>query len=142
MGFGLLANATQGLGLDTGARLFRERGADIRDHLWIGDFNIVYELAVSELARTRAGIGFNFLSDAYGGEGGLNLTIGTDIFAGPVTFTGEADFGTLGDADLFHGRVTAALRCTGQLETFLGYDHLDIGGVEFSGILAGLRFRY
>jgi hypothetical protein len=29
-----------------------------------------------------------------------------------------------------------------HLEWFAGYDHLDIGGVQFRGVLAGLRFRF
>lgn len=142
MGFGFLANVTRGIGVDTGVRLFRERDTDFRDHLWVGDFNITYELAASQFMRTRAGIGVNFLADWYGSDAGLNLTIGTDIFMGRLTLTGEADLGTLGDTDLFHGRVSAALKCDEHVETFVGYDFVDIGGVEFSGILAGLRFRY
>jgi|GEM_PF-5433160 len=142
MGFGLLLNATKGLGIDTGARLFRERGADLRDHMWVGDFNVTYEFLATNVIRTRAGIGLNFLSDAYGGDAGLNLTVGSDLFLGPITFTGEADLGTIGDTDLFHGRVSAAFRCSDHLESFVGYDHLDIGGVKFAGLLAGVRFRY
>ncbi len=142
MGFGLLANATRGLGVDTGVRLFREKGSDFRDHLWLGDFNVTYELHASKHMRTRAGIGVNFLADGYGADAGLNLTAGADIFLGPLTFTGEADLGTVGDADLFHGRISAAFRCSDQMESFVGYDYVDIGGVEFSGLLAGVRFRY
>lgn len=142
MGFGLLANVTRGLGIDTGVRLFRERDTDFRDHLWLGDFNLTYELAASELMRMRAGIGVNFLADWYGSDAGLNLTMGTDIFLGPVTLTGEVDLGALGDTDLFHGRASAAWRCDQHVEAFVGYDYVDIGGVEFAGVLAGLRFRY
>lgn len=140
-GFGLLLNATAGLGIDTGARIFRESSDDFRDHLWLGDFNIVYELFPNEFVRTRAGIGFNWLSDAYGSDAGLNLTLGTELFAGPIIFTGEVDMGTLGDADLFHGRLTAAISNGDHVEFFAGYDFLDIGGTEIRGAVAGIRFR-
>lgn len=141
-GFGLLFNATGGLGIDTGVRIFREHDADFRDHMWIGDFNVVYELLPTEFARTRAGIGFNWLADRYGSEGGLNLTVGSDLFAGPLVFSGEVDLGTLGDADLLHGRVTVAARPGDHLEVFAGYDYLDIGGVEIRGVVGGVRFRF
>lgn len=142
MGFGLLVNATAGLGIDTGMRLFREQDADFRDHLWLGDINVVYELFPSETIRTRAGVGFNWLADSWGAEGGLNLTLGTELFWGSLVLSAEADLGTLGDADLFHGRATVAFRPQPHVEWFAGYDHLDIGGVAIRGAVAGLRFRF
>jgi hypothetical protein len=141
-GFDLLANATAGLGIDSGVRLFREQGDDFRDQLWIGDLNLVYELMPTEWIRPRAGIGFNWLADSYGAEAGLNLTVGADLLAGPLVITGEGDFGTLGDADLIHARVTAGWRQNQSLEWFAGYDHLDIGGVPIRGLVGGLRFRF
>ena len=141
-GFGLLLNATGGLGIDTGVRIFREPGDDFRDHLWLGDFNVTYELFPTEFIRTRAGVGFNWLADRYGAEAGLNLTLGSELFAGPVVFSGEVDMGTLGDADLLHGRLTASWRQGDHLEWFAGYDYLDVGGTEISGVVGGLRFRF
>jgi len=141
-GFGLLANVTGGLGIETGARKFWERDGDERDHMWIGDFNVVYELFPTEYVRTRAGIGVNWLSDSWGAEAGLNLTLGTELFAGPIIFSGEADLGTVGDAELFHGRLTASIRRGDHMDWFAGYDFLDIGGVEIRGVVAGVRFRF
>lgn len=140
-GFGLLLNATGGLGIDTGIRLFRENDAEFRDHMWIGDFNIVYEIFPTSFSRTRAGIGLNWLSDPFGREAGVNLTVGTDLFAGPLTFSAEVDLGTLGDTDLSHGRLTASIRPGDFVEWFAGYDYLNIGGTEIRGIVGGLRFR-
>lgn len=142
MGFNLLANATGGLGLDTGLRLFRERDQDFRDHLWVGDFNIVYELAPTQWIRPRVGVGVNYMADRWGAEAGLNLTVGADLFTGPITFTGELDLGTLGDSDLLHGKLTAGFRSSDHVEWYAGYDYLDIGGIEFQGVVAGLRFRF
>ena len=141
-GFGLLVNATGGLGVDTGVRMFRESGTDFRDHLWIGDLNITYELFPTNFMRTRAGVGLNWLSDSYGGEAGMNLTLGTELFAGRAIFSGELDLGTLGSADLLHGRLTASWRHSEHMEWFAGYDYLDIGGTEIRGVVGGLRFRF
>lgn len=141
-GFGLLMNATGGLGMDTGVRIFRESGADYRDHLWLGDFNIVYELFPTKCMRTRAGVGVNWLSDNWGGEVGFNMTLGTELFTEHVILSGEIDLGTLGDTDLFHGRLTASWRHSDHLEWFAGYDYLDIGGTEIRGVVGGLRFRF
>lgn len=141
-GFGLLANVTGGFGIEAGARKFWERDGDDRDHMWIGDFNIVHELLPTRYVRTRAGVGFNWLSDSWGGEAGLNLTLGTELFAGPIVFSGEADLGTIGDAELFHGRLTASIRRGDHMDWFAGYDFLAIGGVEVRGVVAGIRFRF
>ena len=141
-GFGLLFNATGGIGVDTSVRIFRERDADFRDHLWLGDVNLVYELFPTKFFRTRAGVGANFLADSWGAEAGLNLTVGSELFAGPLLFSGEMDLGTLGDADLFHGRLTAAIRQGDHVEWFAGYDYLDVGGTEIRGVVGGIRFRY
>lgn len=141
-GFGFLINATGGLGVDSGLRIYREADGDFRDHIWLGDLNVVYELFPTEFVRTRAGLGINWLADKYGAECGLNLTLGTDLFAGPIVLSGEVDLGTLGDADLFHGRLTAAVRPGEHLEWFAGYDFVDIGGTEIRGFVGGLRFRF
>ena len=114
-GFDFLANATAGLGVDTDIRTLRERDAYFRDQLWLGDFNIVYELFPSEYIRPRVGIGVNWLADDYGGEAGLNLTIGADMkLLSRLTLTTEADFGTLGDADFFHANASVGTPADGK----------------------------
>lgn len=142
LGFDLIANRHAGWGIETGIKLFQERDGAYRDHLWLGDFNIIYELFPTERFHPRAGIGVNWLADDVGAEAGLNLTLGFDAqLTEHFVVTGETDFGTLGDADLFHGRITAGLT-QGPVEWFAGYDHRDIGGVELKGLVAGLRFRF
>ena len=56
--------------------------------------------------------------------------------------SGALDFGTLGDADLFHGSATIGIMQTGHLEWFAGYNHLDVGGVRIRGVVGGMRFRF
>lgn len=142
-GFDLLANKTAGFGIDTSVRMHRERGYDFRDHLWLGDFNIVYELFPTKNIRPRAGIGVNWLADNFGGEAGLNLTFGVDATVWEkLKLTGELDYGTLGDADFLHARATVGYAVTENVEWFAGYDHIDISGVDIDGIITGMRFRF
>ncbi len=142
-GFDFLANATAGFGVDTDIRMLREHGVDFRDHLWLGDVNIVYELFPSEYVRPRVGIGVNWLADSYGSEAGLNLTVGADVqLLSRLSLTGEADFGTLGDSDFFHANATVGLQQSENVEWYAGYDYIDIGGLEIASIVGGLRFRF
>ena len=140
-GIGLLLQPTNSLGLEAAATLFRESGTAFRDHLWLGDVNLLFE-PVSGDVRLRLGIGLNWLGDAYGGEAGFNLTAGTDIrLSNRWLLTGEIDYGTLGDSDLFHSQVTLGATF-GNRELFAGYNYYDIGGAELDGVIFGLRFRF
>ena len=142
VGFGFLANRYAGFGIDTELKLFQERDGNYRNHLWLGDFNIVYELFPTDRIRPRAGIGINWLADHEGHEAGINLTLGADLkLTEHFMLSAETDFGTLGNVDNFHGRITVGFT-RGPVEWFAGYDHRDIGGVELQGLLAGLRFRF
>ncbi|MEM7784387.1 MAG: hypothetical protein AAF623_13620, partial [Planctomycetota bacterium] len=139
-GIDWLLQAPEGIGVQTNVTMFRESGASFRDHLWIGDVNLVYEPVTGDL-RGRFGIGLNWLGDRFGGDVGLNLTAGFDLLVTEKTFlTGEVDFGTLGDSDFLNSQITLGRRI-GSAEIFGGYRHLDIGGVELGGVIAGLRFR-
>lgn len=141
-GFDFVATQLGGPGLDTSLRVLRESGDGFRDHLWLGDFNVMWDLFPTDRLRTRAGVGFNWLSDQYGSEAGLNLTLATELrITKRILMTGEVDFGNLGDADLIHSRVTAGFQ-HGPVEWYAGYDHLDIGGIEIQGVIGGLRFRF
>ena len=140
-GIGLLLQPTNSLGLEASATLFRESSTAFRDHLWLGDVNLLFE-PVSGDVRFRFGIGLNWLGDAYGGEAGFNLTTGTDIrLSNRWLLTGEIDYGTLGDSDVFHSQVTLGATF-GNRELFAGYNYYDIGGAELDGVIFGLRFRF
>ncbi|MCP4190816.1 MAG: hypothetical protein GY768_09330 [Planctomycetaceae bacterium] len=142
-GFDLLANRTAGFGIDTSVRMHRERGFDFRDHLWVGDVNLVYELFPTKHVRPRAGIGINWLADDIGGEAGLNLTLGVDVTLWErLQLTGEVDCGAIGDADLFHARATVGYGLSDHLEWFAGYDQLNVGSVAIDGLVTGIRFRF
>ena len=141
-GLGLLLQQPTGIGFDTNLRLFREDYLGQRDHLWLGDANLTFELINESIFQARAGIGLGWLTDAYGGNAGLNLTLGADLFlTDSVVMSGEVDFGSVGDADLLHARATVGY-VIDHVELFAGYDHYDIGGVEINSLMSGIRFRF
>jgi len=130
------------LGLDTSVNMFRENGTSFRDHLWLGDVNIVYEAINSDDLRARVGVGINWLGDYYGGEAGANLTFGLDWQINDNwVLTGETDLGNIGDTDLFHAQLSLGRRFD-RAEWTTGYDHYDVGGVTMGGLFTGLRFRF
>lgn len=140
--FGLLLQAPGSLGLDTSVIMLRENGGTFRDHLWMGDVNLVYEVFNSGDFRARMGVGINWLGDQHGGEAGANLTSGFDWQLSPEwVLTGETDFGNLGDSDLFRGELSIG-RQFGNAEWTTGYRHTDIGGTSFGSVFTGFRFRF
>ena len=141
-GLSILLQNPGGIGLDTSVTMLRERGTGWRDHLWIGDANLVYEFNEG-IVRSRIGIGVNWLGDRFGGEAGFNLTGGMDWQLTPgTTFTGEIDFGSLADADFLHARAALSSRISGNTELMVGYDYYDIGGTEIGSLVTGFTFRF
>ena len=141
-GFDWLLQDPGGLGLQTSATMFRESGTDLRDHLWIGDVNLVYEPVTGDL-RTRFGVGFNWLGDRFGGDIGLNLTGGLDFqLTKDFCLVGEVDFGTLGDSDFLNSQISLGYQVDQKTEFYSGYRFLDIGGAKLDGIVFGARFRF
>lgn len=140
--FGLLVQAPGAVGIDASVTTWRESGFAFRDNLWLGDVNLVFENITSPDVRTRIGIGVNWMADAFGGNAGLNLTAGTDIrLTERVLLTGEVDLGTLGDADFFHGQLSAGYQMR-QTEWMIGYNHYNIGGTNIKGFFTGFRWRF
>ncbi len=140
--FGLLLQSPGGFGLDTSVMMFRENGGTFRDHLRMGDVNLVYEVVNSGDFRARMGVGINWLGDQYGGESGFNLTTGFDWQLSPEwVLTGETDLGNLGDSDLFRGELSIG-RQIGNAEWATGYRHADIGGTSLGSVFTGFRFRF
>lgn len=141
-GLGLHLQDAGGLGLETSVMTLRESTSVYRDHLWIGDVNLVYELLARGDVRGRIGVGVNWLSDAWGGAAGFNLTAGLDFrLTDRVLLAMEGDLGSLGDADFFHGRINLARRFD-RCELMLGMDHYDIGGGGITSLFTGLQLRF
>ena len=141
--FGLLLQIPGGLGIDTSVTMLRESGSDFRDHLHLGDVNLVYEPISTELFRMRIGAGVNWLGDAYGGDAGFNMTCGFDWkLTDRLLATGEFDFGSIGDTDLTRALLSLGRALSASTEWTVGYDFIDIGGVTIGSGFTGLRFRF
>ena len=130
-------------GIESEFNHYREdfrQGVD--DELWIGDVNMVYRFAQSDRLQMRSGIGANWLSDRDATDWGFNFTYGGDWFPRrPWVVSTELDLGTLGEASLFHGRVTGGVLWR-NTEVYLGYEHLSVGGADIDGLITGLRFWF
>jgi hypothetical protein len=112
------------------------------DSLWLGDGNIVFRFAQSELLVMRAGLGVTWLSDPADTNVGFNFTYGGDFFPiRPWIFSGELDLGALGHASVVHFRLIVGVNL-GMTEAFLGYDYYDVGHTQIAGLVAGVRLWY
>lgn len=140
--FGLRAHldSTSRLGIITGWNFYREKLAcGCTDDLSIGDANLTYRLFQSHLFQMHTGLGLRWLSDRHDTDFGVNVYVGADVFpVRPLVISTSLDFGTLGDANVFHFRATAGL-VHKHWEIFSGYDYLSIGDVDLQGPLLGLR---
>ena len=130
-------------GIDTRFALKLEEGSHgFRDSLWNGEFNLTYEVIRTTDLRVRAGVGLNWIGDSYHGEAGPNLMVGGQWqFTTACSLDGYLAFGTVGRADMFHGRLTAGYKMTFS-ELYTGIDHYRVGGESISTWITGLRFRF
>lgn len=132
-----------GLGFDASGHSY---GEDLptggRDHLAIGDVNLLWRMAQTERTQLRLGVGMNWLADSVDTEAGINFTARGDIFPmKPLILTGEFDFGTIGDATTLHGRGSVGVNF-GQTEFFVGYDYRSIDDVDLKSPMLGVQFWY
>ena len=141
-GIGINFQSPGSIGLDGSIMRLRESTENYRDHLWIGDVNLLYEVLATDHVRGRIGVGINWLNDAWGSESGFNLAAGLDVrLTNRLLLQTEGDVGSLGDADYFHGRVNLATRLD-SCELLLGVDHFNIGGTELNIVFTGIQFRF
>jgi hypothetical protein len=140
---GFLVQGIEGFGLDTHWNIYTEDlPVGETDRLRIGDFNLHYRIAESEDMHWRIGIGVNWLKDVVDTDYGINFTVGMDWFpAKPIVVSSEIDWGTVGTAETFHGRVTAGVLLE-RAELFGGYDYRTIGNVSLRGPIVGMRLWF
>jgi len=130
-----------GLRIDLHEKIGSEAGGGT-DDLVVGDVNLVYRFAQSELACLRSGLGFRMLADCHRSDFGFNFTYGGDVFpVRPLVLSGLVDLGNLGSAFVVHGRASAGVVYSGW-EFFLGYDFLRIGTVNLQGPMLGVRLWF
>jgi hypothetical protein len=139
----LLLDTSSRLGLEADFRHVREDVPPGRfDSVWLGDGNVVFRFAQSELLVMRTGLGVAWLSDPADTNVGFNFTYGGDFFpVRPWILSGELDLGTLGHTSVVHFRLSAGVNL-GMTEAFLGYDYYDVGRTQIAGLVAGLRVWY
>ncbi|MAT70636.1 MAG: hypothetical protein CMJ58_14055 [Planctomycetaceae bacterium] len=109
-----------------------------RDHLVLGDANLVFRFAQNERMAWRSGLGVNWLGDSHT-DLGFNFTYGVDVLPRePFVFSTEIDLGTLGHSHLFRSRTTLGAQWR-DLEVYAGYEYLDLRGADLSQMLFGVR---
>lgn len=112
------------------------------DQLWIGDCNLVFRFAQSEHMQWRTGLGFNWLDDPAATNFGFNFTYGVDYFPRkPWVFSSTLDWGTLGRAEQFRFHTTAGVLLWG-IESYVGYEYLDIDRTQLNSLIGGVRIWF
>ena len=136
----LVFNTASRFGLDTEMNYFNDQlPGNTRDHLWLGDANVVYRFAQSNWSEWRIGLGMNWLDDRQQTDYGFNFTYGVDLYVHRPWITSlDIDWGTLGNTGLFRLRTTTGVVFWG-LETYVGYEYLDIGRTQTNSLLGGVR---
>lgn len=139
MGGAVLFDTSSRWGFDSEFNYRREDLGVVNDDLWTGDANLVYRFAQSEQLQMRTGIGFNWLSDRSKSDFGFNFTYGGDWFPSkPMIVSHEIDWGKLGHASLFHGRITVGANYH-RFEPYVGYEYFSVGKTDFNGMVFGAR---
>ncbi|MCA9266897.1 MAG: hypothetical protein KDA41_00425, partial [Planctomycetales bacterium] len=130
-------------GVDASFNLWSEElPAGGHDELWTGDCNLVFRFAQSPAVQMRSGLGLNWLADSTGEEVGVNFTYAVDLYPGdPWVISSELDLGSLGRTSLVHWRGVVGVQLR-RSEFFAGYDYTSVGGVELSGLVAGVRTSF
>lgn len=139
----MLVESSLRFGIESDFRYYQEdASAGANDSLWLGDANLFFRFAQSEQLQMRSGVGINFLSDRQQSDIGFNFTYAGDYYPiKPWVISGEFDWGLLGDEQLLHVRVTTGLQY-GGLETYIGYDFLDIGRFQSNSLVGGVRIWF
>jgi len=136
----LLVSNRAGWGIDTDVSFLEERiPSGAHDQLWIGDCNLTYRFSQHEAEMWRIGVGVNWLDDPVATDYGVNFTLGYDSFpVDPVVISSTIDWGRLGNAELFRFRGSAGI-IIHRLETYIGYEYLDIATTQTNSLMAGVR---
>jgi hypothetical protein len=129
-------------GLDASWSTLSERIPGGRDHMTLGDANVVFRFAQGEAAQFYTGIGLNWLTDGGDFDAGFNFTYGADWFpTDPLVVSSSIDLGNLGGATLFRSRTTIGVMID-RFEVYSGFDYLNVEGVDIPTGIAGLRLWY
>ncbi|MDZ7617499.1 MAG: hypothetical protein U1E05_10870 [Patescibacteria group bacterium] len=139
----LVFNTASRFGLDTEMSYLQERlPGGGQDSLWLGDGNLIFRFAQGDRSEWRVGVGLNWLDDRQKTDYGFNFTYGFDLYPRrPWIMSLDIDWGTLGHTGLFRLRTTTGVVIWG-LESYIGYEYLDIGRAESNSLIAGVRLWF
>lgn len=142
-GGGLQLDTTSRFGLDASAHYFAQQlPGGGRDELVIGSGDLLFRFAQAPWMEMRTGVGVNWLADSVASDVGVNFTYGGDWYPlQPLVVSLDLDLGKLGEASLFHARVTTGVQLK-LAELYVGYDYLDVGKSQFNSAIAGVRFSF
>ena len=83
------------------------------------------------------GLGFSWLDDGQRTDYGINFTYGVDLFPRrPWVLSVDVVCGKIGREVLLRARTTAGVLLWG-LESYIGYEYLDIGRIRCNNLVAG-----
>jgi hypothetical protein len=140
---GFFLEESEGWGIESNWSEYTENlGFGDFDQLRVGDFNVFHRLVETSHAQWRMGLGFNWLSDPVATDYGINFTLGMDLFPKrPWVISSEIDWGTIGDAKMFHGKISVGATWD-RVELFGGYDYRLIGSIPLQGPMFGVRIWF
>ncbi len=73
---------------------------------------------------------------------GFNFTYGVDFFpVRPWVLSSTVDWGTLGRSGLFRFQATAGA-VVHRVETYAGYEYLDLGSTQVNSLIGGVRIWF
>jgi hypothetical protein len=142
LGANLRVSTASRFEFETNWNAFTQDTAAGRDHLTLGDAEVLYRFAESETIQFRAGLGANWLDDHQGIDAGFNLRYGVEWYpCRPWAVKSLIDLGELGKAGLVHARTTVGASYQ-RWELYTGYDFLRVGTVQICGPVAGALVRF
>ena len=117
---------------------FPDRGGD---HLWIGDWNLVFHFAQSEHAEFRTGFGFNWLSDPIDTNFGFNWTYGADSSpSSPGSSPRRSTWAGWATPGCCTPRTVGVI--LDRFEVYSGYDYFDMATSASSSLVGGVRLWF
>lgn len=139
----LVFDTTSRFGVEANTDYYREReSCGCYDSLNFSAVNLTYRFAQSTHVQMHAGLGVNILDDGWGTHYGVNFLYGADVFPmKPFVASLLLEGGNVQDLGVFRARGTVGVNY-GHFEGFVGYDYLNIGGVDLQGALIGLRLWF
>ena len=142
LGAHLRISTTSRFDFETNWNSFTEETPAGRDHLTLGDVDVLFRFAQTDVLQFRSGLGANWLDDRQGAYAGFNFRYGVEWYpVRPLAIKSLIDLGEIGKAGMVHARITVGALWH-RWEIFTGYDFRQIGDVHVDGPLAGLLFRF